>query len=344
MLHLNELVKNVGWAIVGLLIFSQPLSAAERTDSPRLQGTFIQLWRTHSEWKPEDWSRLFEYFRQLRLSWLVIQWTVYEETAFYPSQTFQAVPNPPLETILQLADAAGMKVFVGLAHDPTFWEKIRRDPVLVEVYLRRLRLRSESAAGQLAPLVRHHPSFQGWYITEEIDDVNWRDPQARNVLFAYLQDVSGRLKAITPGGKVALSGFSNTQLDPLAFEEFWKALLEKASLDEVLFQDGIGVRKLQLTYLPLYLGAIRRAVDAHSRNLQVVVELFQQVNGKLSGDEPFKAVPAPLERITRQVALAAHYATSGVIAFSVPEYMTPLGGPEAEQLFTKYLTTTTTPH
>lgn len=344
MLHPNGLVKSVGWAIVGLLIFSQPLSAAERPDPPRLQGTFIQLWRTHSEWTPEDWSRLFDYFRQLRLSRLVVQWTVYEETAFYPSQTFQAVPNPPLKTILRLADAAGMKVYVGLAHDPTFWEKIRRDPVLVEVYLRRLRLRSESAVGQLAPLVRHHPSFQGWYITEEIDDVNWRDPQARNMLFEHLRNMSARLHEITPGGKVALSGFSNTQLDPLAFEEFWKTLLEKASLDEVLFQDGIGVRKLQLTYLPLYLGAIRRAVDAHSRDLQVVVELFQQVNGRLSGNEPFRAVPAPLERITRQVDLAARYATSGVIAFSVPEYMTPLGGPEAKQLFNRYLTTSTTPH
>lgn len=76
----------------------------------------------------------------------------------------------------------------------------------------------------------------------------------------------------------------------------------------------------------------------------MVVEIFRQVDGLPFNDEPFKAVPAPLERINCQVDLAAPYSTSGIIAFSVPEYMTPLGGQEAGRLFESYLMELGAPH
>jgi len=84
--------------------------------------------------------------------------------------------------------------------------------------------------------------------------------------------------------------------------------------------------------LPVYLEAMRQAVQSQSRELKVVVELFRIVS-----EHPFRAQPAPWERVARQLQIAAPFATGGLLAFSVPEYLTPLGGPEAEKLFKAYL-------
>jgi hypothetical protein len=297
----------------------------------RLKGTFLQLTAAHGDWQPADWARLFEYFKELRLSQLVIQWSVYDDLAFFPTAACRQAPRPPLSTIMQLADAAGLDVWVGLSHDPEFWDKIHRDPKLVEVYFRRVRLRDEAIARELAPQLQTHPSFRGWYITAEVDDVNWQEAPAREVLFAFLRDLSAFLHTLTPGATVALSGFTNARVDPKTLGRFWNELLGAAAIDRVLFQDGIGAEKLKLDELPIYLGVLAQASKAQSRKLQVVVELFRQASPK-----PFRAHPASWERVARQLEIAGCYSPDGIMAFSVPEYMTPLGGPEADNLFKAY--------
>ena len=319
--------------VLTILLCTHAVAGDQRPASAaRLQGTFLQLTAAHGDWQPADWTKLFGYFKELRLTQLVIQWTVYDDLAFFPAPEYQQVAQPPLPTIMQLADAAGLKVWVGLAHYPGFWEKIRRDPKLVEIYLRRVRLRDEAIAGRLAPQLRNHPSFRGWYIPEEVDDVNWQEAPAQEVLFAFLRDLTAFLHKLTPGATVAVSGFANGRTDPKTFGRFWQSLLGVSAIDTVFFQDGIGAGKLKLDELTLYLGALRQAVQTQSRELQVVVELFHQVS-----ERPFRAQPASWELVLRQLEVAARFGTGGILAFSVPEYMTPLGGPEADKLFKAYL-------
>ena len=217
---LHRLLRGWRWSS---LLFSAPVVAGDEAPAPRprLSGTFLQLTEAHGSWQPADWARLFDYFKELHLSQLVIQWTVYDDLAFFPASDLRQVPQPPLSTIMQLADAAGMKVWVGLAHDPGFWEKIRRDPKLVEIYLRRVRLRDEVIAGRLAPQLQSHPSFRGWYIPEEVDDVNWQEAPAQEVLFGFLRDLTAFLHKLTPGTTVAISGFANGRTDPKTFGRFW---------------------------------------------------------------------------------------------------------------------------
>jgi hypothetical protein len=116
---------------------------------------------------------------------------------------------------------------------------------------------------------------------------------------------------------------------------FW-AQLVGSGVDVVLFQDGIGVDKLDLRHLPLYLGALKESVELEHGDFWVVVENFRQVEGPPIDEGPFKAVPASLPRLTRQLSIAAAHTSGELIAFSVPEYMTPLGGKDAEKLFEAY--------
>ena len=307
------------------------LTAAPR----RFAGTFIQPLRTHGAWHAQDWANLFRYFKELQLSHVIIQWTVYDDLAFYPTTDGHHVPNPPLETILRLADEEAMGVYVGLVAESQYWAHLRQPLPQVEKSLGRLRSQAISVARQLLPTVALHASFQGWYIPEEIDDTTWRTPDWRAVLSTHLHRLSAHLHTLTPTKRIALSGFANGRMDPQAFESFWSGLLQEAAIDIVLFQDGIGAKKLELPEVALYLMAMRNATQAHQRALEIIIEIFEQVAGPPLDDQPFQAVPANLERIRQQIEVAGAYAPA-LVAFSIPEYMTPRGGGAAAHLFETY--------
>lgn len=306
----------------------------------RLGGTYLQLTTAHLEWREQDWAELFQHFEALGLSQLIVQWSVYEDRHFY-TRSGAARQNDvlPIEAILNLADRAGMRVWLGLAFEEAYWREIAGKPEAVKPYLQKLAERSAAIAAELVPLVRRHASFAGWYIPHEIDDVSWRDPERRELLYDFVADLGDRLQAQMPDAAVAVSGFSNGAMDPIAFRVFWETLLRRApSVDTVLFQDGIGARKLDFYELPLYTEAIRDAAVAADRKVVAIVEVFDQVAGPPLNDQAFQAVPAPLKRIIRQLELAQGYAPTAV-AFSVPEYLSPKGGDAARTLYEEYLVT-----
>ncbi len=281
------------------------------------------------------WVRLFEAFRRLGLKRLVVQWTEYDGVVFHAGAGPAPQP-PPLDILLRLADHSGMKVLVGLAHDSAYWRESERAPQRLPALFDRLLARSAATAQALRPLVAAHPAFAGWYITEEVDDLSWT-PAARPLLFAYLARLSEALKRLMPEADIALSGFTDSRAAPAAVEAFWRELLAAApAIGCVLFQDGVGVGKLALEQVPDYLAAAARAARAEERKLAAVVETFRQTAGEPLSDGPFAAEPAPLARVLAQIEAAAPHAAE-LVAFSVPEYMSPAGGPTAGELYRAYL-------
>ncbi|MBP8646231.1 MAG: DUF4434 domain-containing protein [Syntrophobacteraceae bacterium] len=307
-----------------LLIPTAVCSFAKAT--PPIRGTFLQLSAQHQSWPLEKWQRLFADLQTIQVEEIVIQWTVFDDLVWY--RTEQSQPAT-LDYIMQLAAASGIKVWLGLVHDSQFWSQIDRELALVEVYLRRLQLRSEEAARKLAAA---YPQFYGWYIPSEVDDKHWQQHNSQEVLFNHLQQLTAGLRRIRAGTPVAISGFSNALMDPETLEHFWKNLVCRTTIDVVLFQDGIGTKKMNFYTLPLYLQAMQRGVQWQGCRLQVVVELFQEIQSR-----PFRAIPAPWERVAHQIALAQHYTDRHVIAFSIPDYMSPQAGEGAARLFQDYL-------
>jgi hypothetical protein len=298
---------------------------------PLLDGTFIQLLEQSGNWNRARWERLFDSFQSLGLKQIVIQWTLHDNRAFFTTNTFEQVPLPPLETILELAEARGIKLYLGLAAESCYWEMIKQSPVRQEEYLNRLRWKSERVAQEVASVATRYNAFKGWYIPEEIDDLTWRPPKARVLLYRHLKQLSGFLKKLTPRGMVVLSSFSNARMDPGSYEAFLHDLLRETSVDILLFQDGAGVAKPPRELVPLYLKAARNAADATGKKLQVVVELFAEVS-----ESSFKAIPAPISRIIQQMQMAAGYTTDGINSFSIPDYMSHEGGAAAMELLHSY--------
>lgn len=305
--------------------------------APRLTGSFLQLLAAHGRWRDDDWHGLFDTFGALGLSELVVQWSVLDGMAFHPAVDAPAASGSALASILAAADAAHMRVLVGLVHDSTYWDEIRAEPAQVARYLAGLESRSLAVADAVAPLADRHASFEGWYLTVEVDDVNWNEPQRRALLTEHLHRTSARLRRLRPAARIAVSGFSNARIDPQGFEAFWHELLAGApEIGIVLMQDGVGVHKLEPAEVPLYLQAARNAVQRAGRELRAVVETFRQTGGPPLDDGPFAAEPATLERLRRQIETAAAFSPH-VVAFSVPEYMSPAGGAAAGSLYRRYL-------
>lgn len=311
-----------------------PTTDVQSGSATRLAGTFIQLTAEHGTWQRIQWYELFLEFERLGLRHIVIQWTAYDDLAFFPSSSFRNVPNPPLEMLLQLADEFGFRVRVGLSHDSQYWREINHSPSVVQVYLGRRILAMREILPELLAVVRKHRSFAGFYVAEEIDDVSWQAPERQAVLFSYLRALRNELRRNYSPHSIAISGFSNAATSPRALANFWDSLFRTTGISVLLFQDGIGAGKLELPELRIYLEALRGMFDDSRRELWIVVELFQLEAGTNTATR-FQAVPAHLQRIKRQLALAAEYTTTS-IAFSVPDYMSPSRGTQQGGLFNAY--------
>lgn len=91
-----------------------------------------------------------------------------------------------------------------------------------------------------------------------------------------------------------------------------------------------------MSELEIYLAALKDA--GLIGKVSPVVELFEQTEGPPISDKPFEAQPAAWDRIRSQIQLERRFARGFPIGFSVPEYMTPLGGKAAGELYSRYLT------
>lgn len=329
----GAIVIGTAAVLVSPALLTQSSTAREPAPHVRLAGTYLQLLSAHARWTDTAWRRLFASFRELGLTRLVVQWSVYDGRAFYATPGDQSA-RAPLETIMRLAGETGVEVRVGLVQDSQYWTAIRREPRAVAEYLATLRRRALATAQHVAPRLAVQSPFGGFYITEEIDDTIWRSAERRAVLFTHLRELSDGLHALAPDRPVAISGFATSATTPRGFEEFWSALLAAAPIDAVIFQDGVGARNLTLEHLPSYIDAIKRAVAVRDRRLEIVVEVFTETDDRRD-IRTFRAVPAPLARITRQIEIAGR-AGVPLIAFSVPDYMSPLGGRGARALYESY--------
>ncbi|SCZ86781.1 conserved hypothetical protein [Nitrosomonas mobilis] len=338
----NSSVRSLYWAkicFLSILMFtcSWPISSKELEPIYPIRGTFIQLLEnSHGQWSENEWVTFFSYLKKLNISDLYLQWTVADTRSFFYSSTFQTVESPPLETILRLAEQFEIKVNIGLVYDYEYWNQINNNSDRVKIYLEELLIRSKLAAEQIKSIAINYKSFKGWYITEEVDDINWKLDDKRELLFSYLERLSDALEKLTPGYQIAISGFCNGQIQITEFKKFWDQLFKRTKINLALFQDGIGTNKLTFSNLPYYLAAFKKSAIDNQREMGVIVEIFRQVDGYPINKKEFHAVPAELFRINWQRQMASKF-SHNIVAFSIPNYMMPIAGSSGNALYNKYL-------
>lgn len=312
----------------------EPVASCSATRG--LDGSFVQLTRAAALRPRAEWEQLFADMAALGIEQLFVQWTLADGVAFYGREPRQPDDVPMVDLLLELAERHGMRVWLGLAHDAGWWAGIdrTRPAAEVEVFLARRRLANLAVARALAPAVAGRPSFAGWYVPDEVDDKNWLGDERTQLVADYLATLGHELAPLAAGAGVAASGFAQGWATPRQVVDLWSLVAARAPLTVLLFQDGIGAGKLSLDEPSAYLTPLRDALDTHDTRLGMVVELFTATSP--DGGASFAAVPAPLARVERQLAVAWRHASGPVVGFSVPDYLSPFGGAAPDRAYDAY--------
>lgn len=282
--------------------------------------TFIQLWRSDSGRTDIDWDARLEELRKLGFEQIIVQWSIYGNVSFFddPRKNFETASS--IGALIRSAARKKIRIQLGLQYDPEFWNHIDASKNVTGYLKKRLKEVTESLDPLLAIVAQSDPSgsvVKGWYISDEIDDVNWQDANRRAALTTYLQTIRLRLAQKKEKWPVSISGFATGALLPNQWALFWKSVLSKTGIDSLLFQDGIGTEKMVLTDLAAYLSVLANTLKDSDAKLGVVVEIFN-IDPSATA---FKTQSAAFGRVAEQLRLADKHTQGVITVFSAPDHL-----------------------
>ncbi|OON38517.1 hypothetical protein BTJ39_17815 [Izhakiella australiensis] len=260
--------------MVSLLLMLALISPA----ASAITGMFWQPQLRDANISAPQWVTLMSRLRQQGIDTLVVQWTQYG-----PAFSDESGSKLLLQRINAARDA-GLKVIVGLHADPEFFSRQKQTGAALTHYLARLRIADILQAKREMNQRGFQP--QGWYISAEIDDLNWRGPQARTQLLRWLSETRSQLKAVD-NQPVYISSFFAGHMTPDDYQQM-VAQIRQSGIN-VWVQDGRGVNTLSSSECQRYLDATAQCAGSTPAS-GIVYEIFHQIAGKT-----FRGVPLPEE-------------------------------------------------
>lgn len=293
---------------------AEPLSAR---DLPGVKGIFLQPGAANLARDEGYWLDLFQKLRKEHMDTLFLQWSAEPGQVFADLELENHEKQPFLEKIFQAAREAGLKVFLGLYQEPTYWRQIPAPLDVLENFFYLRAAANERLLEQVHKKFGQEPSLAGYYIPDEIDDWNWRTADRIGLYNGYLKLMVERIRKVDPQRPVAVSSFFRSRTVPRIYAENVFSILKDTGINWLLVQDGAGENNPAEPYRSLYLEKIKES-KPQGIELAGIVELFSRTSRE---GEPFAAVAAPRERIGRQIAEARRY-FEHLLAFSL-EYLEP---------------------
>lgn len=223
-------------------------------------------------WQPQErdfsvadasWTSLMRKVKKQGFDTLVVQWTRYGESFSSEQDTKQLLQK------INHAQSAGLNVIVGLYADPEFFVRQKQPAAALDNYLNRLRVLDVQQVKLWGKKLSTAPV--GWYISAEIDDVNWRDSTNRQALLSWLTETKNSI-AQHSDLPLYISGFFTGHMSPEAYHDLSQQI-SRIGIN-VWIQDGGGVGKLTVAQRDLYLD---RILSCSSKNKLVVSGAIHEV-------------------------------------------------------------------
>ncbi|WP_051357240.1 DUF4434 domain-containing protein [Azorhizobium doebereinerae] len=311
-------------ALLSLAAFSGAFTLSASSLAPlylprKLNGTFLQVWKSDLDLPPTVWAERLRLFGALQCRDLILQWVSFGEK--------YAMSGALLADVLDFALAAGLKVTLGLPYDGGYWKAMTQGDRAAFM----ARAADQGVAFLGADTHAGHPAFAGYYIPYEIDQYSWQHASERDILIRYLR----RVNAARGAAPLAISTFHSALPTAATLEDLWSAVLPEVPL-RLMVQDGVGVFGMgNYAHLePLF--AMLRRKDA---TFDVIVELFtEKPSGKTDGTT-FAADSTTMSRLQAQMIQASGSGAERLIAFAVHPYMTDgtRGAAELRQAYARAL-------
>lgn len=205
----------------------------------------------------QQWQTMLQQLKSQGVDTLVLQWSRYGE-AFKDGES-----RSWLEHKASLVNKNDLNLILGLAADDRFFER-QKQPLPARVnYLNHLRAKDIAVAKRWVDVLGAN-KIAGWYISSELDDLNWRTPQMQAAAQNWLTQTRQSLSAVADK-PVAVSSFFAGNMDPKVWGQ-WVTLLRQSGV-KVWVQDGAGTQVLPDAARELYLKAPTSGT---------IVELFRQ--------------------------------------------------------------------
>lgn len=237
-----------------LLLFASPLSYA-------MTGIFWQPQSRDNRITDAQWSQLMLSVKQQGIDTLIVQWTQYGDA-------FSDREQDTLLKRLRIANTAGLQLILGLNADPSFFSLQKQSNITLDHYLDQLKDRDIQQASRLSKELQG--TFSAWYISAEIDDVNWRDPSRLSLMKTWLNSTKNELNKIDDK-PVYISSFFSGNMSPDSYSTLISEI-QNTGLN-VWVQDGEGTQILTPKQREIYINK-SAGCDTETPALGVVYELF----------------------------------------------------------------------
>lgn len=284
-----------------------------------LSGAFLQMTNDHDE---RYWADAVVAMSELGMDTVIVQTVAYGTDAVLASH---------IRTVLDSAARYQMRVYLGLRLEEEDNGSIAAaaNEGKVDAWI----AAGKASADAIATAYGSHAAWAGWYLPMEA----WTPAQSGEL--GYLPKYFAQLSAYCKTKKnlpVAISPFiSESALArtgaPALTTSTYRSLLEAASLDVVMLQDGVGAIPVAdadiATKVPAFMAAMESACVEHGVSLWANVESF----------ESNFATPTTFQRLDKQLAAAAGSAMRAVtFEFSYYWYAPGRGGAAAARLSRDY--------
>lgn len=308
-----------------------------------LLGSFLNFYRDMPQ---ALWSKEFDWMASVSINTVVVQavgslkpdssdstgYSLSSEGLLYPSALVNAADRPTtdrLGMILSLADARGMKVYLGSLGTYSDWT--------TGVEFNALRKYNLLVAQEVLANYGNHPSLAGWYFTQEIW-MNWvkyyvqqsASYYGTTLLANFVSDMRSAdpTKPVSAAVVIKETGWgAMPSMSAGEVQTYTTSFLQATGLQILAPQDGAGAETgaPPISDLPAYFQAAANAVAAVSPQsvLWSTVETFSAV----SGVDPAQYPPGSAARIQQQVNAVRPY---------VSDYVSYIYGDDMSQQATYY--------
>jgi hypothetical protein len=282
-----------------------------RSDRPapdRISGVFLYWGEGVAEASAEQWNERLAFLSRLGMDTVIVQFSVIEGVAYYPSRDLpQAVSGAdPTGLLLDAADRARFAVHLGVASDEKHWWTIPYQPSDLPEYVARESQRNNAISRELLDLYGGHPSLAGIYLSHEIHlGDEWAGSNMPHLVQLF-NAMSDGVKRLAPGQAVSTAPFFSLRGAMEQYEARWREFLSQTRLDTLMLQDGVGCeRSITVDNMVPYYEALARVCGETGVDLWSDLELFDL-------KDPAAATP---DRIAAQLAREAPY-VSKIVAYS----------------------------
>lgn len=341
-----RVIPKIVSAVMAFIISLLPVGTGEPEAkcSPEFSGTFLQSWMS-SSWDDARWQTEIADMQRAGIKYLILQdvankaykssgggWSVYYDTDL---AVFDGAAKAPdvIEAALRNCKGTDIKVFVGLAMFDDFWTEGAMTGQYAEMC---------AVAADMAQEIygkyhsRYAENFYGWYFTPEFNNILTCQVNIGGMCDG-LNVIIDRINALDPSLPLLLSPFYAEYLAAgpvVTLANLVRILNTVHFRDGDIFapQDAVGAlwvkeENLEKTW-KIYSEAVKTA-DADIK-LWANCENFTLAFADTAFDGIFtrpatentEAVPATLDRFTRQMKTAAKYAEN-IITFSYNHYYSP---------------------